>query len=233
MGSTRLPGKVLKDLGGATVLARVVSRVRRCRSVNEVVVATSTNPDDDMILDECRRLQVRTARGSEHDVLDRYYRAALEVQGEVIVRITSDCPLIDWEVTDRTIQLFEKARPDYASNTLARTYPRGLDTEVTNIHALGRAWREASEPYQRVHVTPYLYQNPNLFRLLVVKNEIDCSGYRWTLDTPEDLAFLRAVYSRFANRRDISWLDVLDLMKREPELAEINRTTVQKNLHEG
>jgi len=232
MRSTRLPGKVLKDLGGDTVLGRVVSRLRRCHLVNDLVVATSTDPADDFILNECRRLGIRAFRGSEQDVLDRYYRAAREAQADVVVRITCDCPLIDPAVSDKTIQAFLDVRPDYASNVLERTYPRGLDTEVVTLAALECAWRDAREAYQREHVTPFLYQHPERFRLLSVKGDHDYSQYRWTLDTPEDLEFLRAVYARIVDGQDLAWQDVLNMVEREPDLAELNRHIIQKALHE-
>jgi len=230
MGSTRLPGKVLKDLAGATVLERVVSRVRGCRLVSDVVVATSAEPADEVILNECKRLGTEPFRGSEQDVLDRYYRAAQQAGAEVVVRITSDCPLIDPEVSDETIQKFLVERPDYASNALERTYPRGLDTEVMTFAALECAWAEARQAYQREHVTPFLYQHPERFKLLSVKGDHDYSQYRWTLDTPEDLEFLRAVYARGVDRHDLTWLDVLNIVEREPGLAEINRHVVQKTI---
>jgi len=143
MGSTRLPGKVLLDLAGRTMLARVVRRVGRAALIDEVMVATADAPDDDAIVEECRRLRVPCFRGSEHDVLDRFHRAAIAHRADVVVRITADCPLIDPEVTDRVIRAFFDERPDYASNTLRRTYPRGLDTEVMTAAALVRASREA------------------------------------------------------------------------------------------
>jgi spore coat polysaccharide biosynthesis protein SpsF len=230
MGSTRLPGKVLTDLGGDTVLARVVSRARRCSLVNDVAVATSTDPDDDAIVKECQRLRIRAFRGSEQDVLDRYYRTAQETKAEAVVRITSDCPLIDPGVSDKIIQAFLDVRPDYASNVLERTYPRGLDTEVMTFTALESAWQNAREPHQREHVTPYLYQHPERFRLLSVTGERDYGQYRWTLDTPEDLEFLRAVYARRGESEDFSWRDVLSIIDRDPQLAQINRHIEQKTV---
>lgn len=232
MSSTRLPGKVLLDIGGETMLSRVVHRTRAA-SLDEVVVATALGPADDPIVWECEKLGVAAFRGSETDVLDRTYRAAQESQAEGIVRITSDCPLIDPQVIDRVVGAFRQARPDYASNVLQRTYPRGLDTEVMAFHALERAWLEASEPYQRVHVTPYFYQNPARFRLLSVVHESDYSQTRWTVDTADDLAFVRAVYERLGNERGFGWLEVLALLEREPALAELNRQVRQKALHEG
>ena len=233
MGSTRLPGKVLLDLAGASVLSRVLERVRRTDSIDEVVVATTDRPSDDIIVQECLRYQIPVFRGQEEDVLDRYYRAAVSAKADVVVRITSDCPLIDPEVTGKTVQAFMAEHPDYASNCLVRTYPRGLDTEVMTLRTLERAWREATQPYERAHVTPYIYENPGEFKLLSVTGEADWSGHRWTVDTPEDLELVRSVYARLNHRNQFLWRDVLDLLQREPELAELNRTVAQKALHAG
>jgi len=233
MGSTRLPGKVLLDLRGKTVLARVVERVRRSKLAGVVVVATTTEPADDVIVDECRRLCLGVSRGSEHDVLDRYYHAARQFGAEAIIRITSDCPLIEPEIVDKTVQAFLSFRPDYASNTLERTYPRGLDAEIMTWDALARCWREAQAFYQRSHVTPYIYENPDLFDILRVTGDSDQSDLRWTLDTPEDLAFIRAVYARMRNPDMFSWRDVLALLQREHGLVELNQHSLQKALQEG
>ncbi len=233
MGSTRLPGKVLKDIGGCSALTRVVRRARRARLLDAVVVATTVEIADEIIMDECARLQVAAFRGSELDVLDRYVQAARAFEAEAVVRITSDCPLIDPEVIDLTVRAFREQAPDYASIGLKRTFPRGLDTEVMTIAALERAGREAREPYQRVHVTPYLYQHPELFRLLEVTGPHDYGHYRWTLDTPADLDFIRAVYARLHNTDEFGWRDVLRVLEREPELIEINRHVTQKALQEG
>jgi len=233
MGSTRLPGKVLRDLGGRSVLACVICRVRQCRSIEDLLIATTLETQDEMVVKEAVRCGTQVFRGSELDVLDRYYQAARNSHAEAIVRITADCPLIDPEVSDLTVQQFLNKRPDYASNVLERTYPRGLDTEVMTFSALERAWREASEPYQRAHVTPYLYQNPDQFQLLSVKDECDHSGNRWTLDTPEDLEFLQAIYARLGGSVDFTWRDVLRLLESEPALAEKNFHIRQKALDEG
>lgn len=233
MGSTRLPGKVMQDIGGATMLARVVNRTRRARLVNEVVVATSTSEKDEALVGECERLGVRLFRGSEEDVLDRYHGAARAFGAEVVVRITSDCPLIDPELIDRTITAFQQQNADYTSNALERTWPRGLDTEVFKAEALKRAWEEAKEPYQRAHVTPYLYQHPEWFRIVPFKGETDYSGYRWTVDTPADLALVREIYARLGNRDTFSWREALAVMEADPALAEINREILQKPLEQG
>jgi spore coat polysaccharide biosynthesis protein SpsF len=233
MGSTRLPGKALKDLGGETVLARVVNRTRRATLVDEVVVATSVLPADDAIARECEGLKVSCFRGDELDVLDRYYRAAQKFAADAIVRITADCPLIDPELIDATIRSRLDQKADYASNSLVRSYPRGLDVEVFTADALARAWSAAKEEYQRIHVTPYLYENPKSFKVISTAEEMDHSNYRWTLDTAEDLELLRAVYKHFGNRDSIRWIEVLDLMEAQPELGALNSHVRQKTLREG
>lgn len=233
MGSTRLPGKVLIDLGGESVLARVVRRLRRADLVDEIAVATTTSAADNAIVSECEHFSVAVFRGQENDVLDRYYQAAHWVNADAIVRITSDCPLIDAELTDNTIRAFIDCKPDYASNALQRTYPRGLDTEVISCDALTRAWQEARFSYQRAHVTPYIYENPDRFHIVPVRGDADYSDLRWTLDTPEDLTFIRAIYERMDNDDSFSWRDVLALLESEPQLTELNREVRQKALQEG
>lgn len=233
MGSTRLPGKVLMDIGGRTMLARVVERARRARRVESVVVAATVDTRDDAIVEECRRLNVPMTRGSEEDVLDRYRRAAAEHQADPVVRITSDCPLLEPTVVDRVIQAFEEARPDYASNVLDRTFPQGLDVEVLRRDVLERAWRAAKQPYERAHVTPYIYQHPEAFRLIAVRADQDYSRFRWTVDTAEDLAFVREVYARLGPDGGFGWREVLDLLRKEPQLLELNRHVRQKSLEEG
>ena len=233
MGSNRLAGKVLKDIGGETMLARVVRRTQQATSLDEVLVATSVDATDEPVVAECTKLKVPVFRGAEEDVLDRFYRAAQAYRAQAVVRITADCPLIEPSVIDRIVNAFLEARPDYASNILQRTYPRGLDTEIMTLPALERAWIQATESYQRVHVTPYFYQNPDLFELLSVTNDRDYSAYRWTVDAPEDLSFIREVYGRLGNNVAITWADVLALLVKNPALAELNRSIRQKAVHEG
>jgi spore coat polysaccharide biosynthesis protein SpsF len=237
MGSTRLPGKVLRDIVGEPMLWRVVERTRRATALHEVIVATTTEPADDALAEFCRECHIPCFRGDENNVLDRYYQAALQARADAVVRITSDCPLIDTEVIDKVVHEFLAGDYDYASNCLRRTYPRGLDCEIMTFRALERAWREATLPYERAHVTPYLYEKPGRFKLLSVtaaedNNEGHYGDGRWTVDTPEDLEFVRAVYSRMKDN-SFSWRDVLTLLEREPELAQINRSIAQKALHEG
>lgn len=231
MGSTRLPGKVLMDLEGETMLARVLNRLRRAKLIDELLVATTDQPADDAIVAECRKYSVSVSRGDQEDVLDRYYRAAQLAKADIVVRITSDCPLIDPEITDKTIATFQEASPDYASNVQVRTYPRGLDTEVMSAKALARAWQEARKPYEREHVTPYLYEHPEVFKILSVTGSEDHSGHRWTVDTMEDLKFVRAVYARLKDNPAFQWRDILAILDGEPGLVELNRSVIQKALH--
>jgi spore coat polysaccharide biosynthesis protein SpsF len=230
MGSTRLPGKVLMDLGGETVLARVLGRLRRAIMIDEIVVATTDSAADDAIIRECQRLEVSYFRGSENDVLDRYYQAARMFAAEIVVRITSDCPVIDPDLVDETIGAFQAQYGDYCSNSFPRTYPRGLDTELFTMNALEQAWHHAYKPYEREHVTPYFYEHPELFRLVSHRGQVDHSQCRWTLDTEEDLELLRAIYARFGNKDDFRWREVTELLEREPELAELNSHVIQKTL---
>ena len=197
MGSTRLPGKVLKDICGDTMLSRVVRRTQRATLLDNIVIATTEKADDQEIASECDKHGIQVFRGNEEDVLDRYLKAAKEYKAEAVVRITSDCPLIDPEVIDQVIRAFLGKKPDYASNFLERTYPQGLETEIMTFNALNLAWHEGKLPYQRIHVTPYIFENPTLFNLLSVKADGEFCNTRWTVDTPEDLEFVRAVYGHF------------------------------------
>jgi len=231
MGSTRLPGKVLMDLGNRSVLARVVQRLERTQLLGKIVIATSTLAGDDVIARECENLGVAWFRGSESDVLDRYYQAAKAHAASVIVRVTSDCPLIDPELVDDTIRLCLDEKADYGSNVSPRTYPRGLDAEVFTMAALERAWREARAPHEREHVTPYIWEHPEVFHSVSLTGERDYSQYRWTVDTAEDLQLVREIYARFAPRDDFRWLEIIALMEREPELAKLNAHIMQKPVH--
>ena len=232
MGSTRLPGKVLKSIGGETMLARTVRRTQRATLLDEVIIATTVEEADQAIVAESKRLGIKVFRGDEQDVLDRYYQAAKVHDAEVVVRITSDCPLIDPKIIDKVIGAFYLRKVDYASNSLVRTYPRGLDVEVMTFATLACAWNEAKESFERIHVTPYIYQNPCSFRLLSIATDTDYSGLRWTVDTLEDLELVRKIYQCFTSD-EFSWKDVLRLLTQNPELSAINSHIRQKSLQEG
>ncbi len=230
MGSTRLPGKVLTDLNGQPVLSRVVDRVRRASSVRRVVVATTSSATDEPLVSECRRIGVPCFRGSERDVLDRYFQATGHFGCEAVLRITADCPLIDPELIDELIAAFTQQQPDFACNVAPRAYPRGLDAEVFTAEALQRAWELARAPHQREHVTAIFYERRDLFRMISMRGDCDYSHYRWTLDTADDLRLIRAIYEHFAGVREFGWRDVIALMQQRPELEHMNAHVVQKSM---
>ncbi len=233
-GSSRLPGKVLMPLAGVPMALRVAERARRIASVDEVVVATSTLPGDDPLAAALAGAGVAVFRGPEDDVLDRYYRAALEHAAEVVVRITADCPLLMPEVSERVVRAFLDGGCDYCSNCHARTWPRGLDTEVVSFAALETVWREATEQPDREHVMPYIWMRPERFQLREVVDAEDHSALRWTVDTVEDYALAAAVYDAFAaqGRADFGYRETLALMAGRPELVELNRHVRQKHYGE-
>jgi len=231
MGSTRLPGKVLLDLAGEPVLARVVNRTQRATMLDEIVIATTTESRDEAIVELCSSRGWAHFRGSEDDVLDRYYQAAKKHHADIVVRITSDCPLIEPEIIDLVVQeLLKDGSLDYVSNTLPpRTFPRGLDVEAMTFKTLERAWQEDKNSAWREHVTPYIYRAPEKFKLKAVTNEKDLSYMRWTIDTREDLEFVRRIYNHF-DHDHFSWHEVLDLLKEHPEWLEINKSVKQKEV---
>ncbi|GAB4257790.1 MAG: glycosyltransferase family protein [Deferrisomatales bacterium] len=232
VGSTRLPGKILRKAGGKTLLERCAARAARSRHADEVVIATTDRDRDDAVAAEARRLGLPCVRGSEEDVLSRYHRAAAARKLEVVCRVTSDCPLIDPEVIDALFDLFFTGGYDYASNTLRRTFPRGLDAEVFHARALGEAHGAARDPAEREHVTPFFYRNPQRFRCGGLEHAEDLSGHRWTVDEPADLAFVRAVLDRLdpeVRAADtFGYRDVLRVLRDHPELARINAHVRQK-----
>jgi len=229
MGATRLPGKVMMDLAGEPMLVRVVNRVRGACRLDDVVVATTTNRDDDPIVDLCRVRGWPVFRGSAEDVLDRYYQSAVAHDAGAVVRLSSDCPLIDPKVIDAVVGEFQSHYPDvdYVSNNIQRTFPLGLDVEAISFDALERAWKEDKNPSWREHVTPYIYRHPERFRIRNVANDVDYSHMRWTVDTAEDLAFVRRIYDHFG-RDDFGWRQVIDLLEAHPEWLEINLEVQQK-----
>src|SRR5690625_3903474 len=187
MGSTRLPGKVLKEVLGKPLLAYQIERVKRATKIDDIVVATTNEKIDDDIVNFCELHHINVYRGSEEDVLARYYEAAVEFDADVVVRLTSDCPLIEPNVIDQVIQLYFNEQPvDYVSNTFKRTYPRGLDTEVFSFEVLEKAYNEATLERDREHVTAYMYTNKDIFSFAFLENIEDYSHHRWTVDTEED-----------------------------------------------
>jgi len=228
LGSTRLPGKVLLPLAGEPILARVLRRTARAGLVDEVVVATTTLPSDDPIVDLAGSEGLPVVRGSEADLLDRYLLAARAHQAERVVRITSDCPLIDPVLIDDVAAAIAREAGDYASNTLEpRSYPRGLDVEMVTRDALEVAGEEDRDPASREHATPFIRRHPDRFRLVRVAGAEDHSGHRWTVDTAEDYDLVRQLYDALG-RDDFTWLDALEVVDANPAWGTSNRDVSQK-----
>jgi spore coat polysaccharide biosynthesis protein SpsF len=224
MGSTRLPGKVMADLLGKPLLARVIERAQAIRGVEKVVLAIPAGARDQPLLELARRCSIEAFAGSEDDVLDRYYQAVKAFNVNVIVRVTSDCPLLDPRVSELVLARFQQGDVDYACNTLPPTFPDGLDTEAFSLAALERAWREARLASEREHVTAYIWKNPTCFRLANVTNDVDLSALRWTVDEPPDLEFVRAVYHELHREGEppFGMKEVLALLERKPRLRNLN-----------
>ena len=233
MGSSRLPGKVLEDICSYPMLDWVVYRAKKSSHISAVMVATTTDTNDDRIATWCAANQVDYYRGAAQDVLDRFYQAALVARADVIVRLTADCPLIDPQVIDDVIDLLLESKADFSANRLPppyhRTYPIGLDVEVVLFTALERAWREANQPFEREHVLPYLYVEKNRFKVSILDAHQDLGALRWTVDTPQDLTFIRTLMAELNCNRDISWLRILDHLQDHPELSRINADIQHKS----
>ena len=230
MGSSRLPGKTLMEVSGKPLLQRLVERVKASSFLDDVIVATTTKTQDDAIVDFAQKVGLKYYRGSEEDVLDRVYQAALQYNVDHIVRVTPDCPLLDPRVVDEVIEAYMSGEYDYVTNTLRYTYPDGLDVEVFSFSVLERAWAEAQLPSEREHVTSYI-RNSGHFRLFNIENQTDLSHLRWSVDTEADLALVGAIYGWLGDKGDDFQLDdVVALFASHPELNSMNQ---QRILNEG
>jgi spore coat polysaccharide biosynthesis protein SpsF len=225
MGSTRLPGKMLIDIVRKNLIQHVIDRVSQSKRIDKLILATTDNPRDALLVDLARKNSLDFFRGSEEDVLDRFYHAAKQFNIKTIVRITPDDPFKDPEVIDKAIEIFlnGKSELDYVTNTLPPTYPIGLDVEVFSFYALEKAWKEAKKPSEREHVTPYIWNHPEIFRIKNFGLGKDLSHLRWTLDDDRDLQFTREVYQRlYPKKRFFSMEDILKLLEQYPSLIKIN-----------
>jgi len=249
MSSSRLPGKILADIAGQPMLQRVFLRTSRAASVSRTLFATTTDPGDNPVADYCDFSGIPFTRGSLYDVLDRYYQAAKQAEAEVVVRITADCPVIDPDLIDNVVNTLLEEEYDFVCNRLPppwhRTYPIGLDVEACSFKVLDQAWKKAREAQHREHAMPYFYEgveltrqsrtletgtSPRGYNIALLHHTTDFGDYRWTVDTPEDLEFMRQVYSHFDGRDDFTWKEVLDLVHDNPGLARINAGVQHKTL---
>ena len=228
MGSTRLPNKVMKYLVDKTVLEHVVARVNKSQYINEIFVATTIDKNNLPLIQICSSRNIRIFCGSEEDVLDRYYQLAKLICPDHIVRITSDCPVIDPEIIDLIIQKHIKSNCDYTSNTLEASYPDGLDTEVFSFSALQKAWQEANLLSEREHVTPYIKNHPEIFSHNSILSKINYANKRWTLDTTQDFEFLKSIYENLYYTNNFFGMnDILYLINNQPSLEKINANIIR------
>lgn len=233
MGSSRLPGKVMREICGRPMLEWVIQRAKRATCLDELVVAMTTDAADDILEKFCQDKKIEFFRGSSADVLDRFVQAGRRFHADGIVRLTADCPFIDPGLIDLTFGAFIGSKVDFAANRLPppykRTFPIGLDVEIVAMTALEKAWRDAAELYEREHVMPYIYQHRDEFKISIIDHSIDYGRYRWTVDTSQDLDFIQAVAGELGCRMDFSWLEVIELLSQKPVLTEINAQVPHKS----
>lgn len=223
VSSTRLPGKVLKPLLGQPMILRQVERLKRARTIDRLIIATSVGPEDDALAALCRENGLDCYRGSLEDVLDRYYQAAKPWNPAYVMRLTGDCPLTDPEILDRLAELHLGSACDYSSTALEPTFPDGLDAEIMTFSALEQTWREAKLPSHREHVTPFLYQHPDRFSIRVLKHEENLSTLRWTVDEPADFEFVSRIYEElYPTNPNFGMRDVLAFLDQHRELTTLN-----------
>ena len=231
MTSTRLPGKIMRPVLGKPLLELLVERLKRAKGVDDVVIATTTNSDDDQVESLTQRLGIGCFRGSENDVLDRVLRAAQAFDVDVIVEITGDCPLIDFQVIDKLLDIYHANDYDYVANVLKRTYPRGLDTQVFATAVLEEVARLTNDPVDHEHVSLYIYEHPERFKLHNVESGLpeEYWDLRLTVDTPDDFELIRRIYEElYPSNPAFTVEDVVELFERRPELREINQHIAQK-----
>ena len=242
MGSSRLPGKVMKAILGRPMLGHIVERLRAVPALADVVVATSDREQDEAICAFCAGENIRWLAGSEADVLDRFYRAAVREGGDPLIRITADCPLVDPELVTRLMARYDTGEFDHVAVATGAgamflsggRFPDGLDAECFSFDALARAWREATDALDREHVTPYIWRNKEIFRCGHLLSDTDYSAMRWTVDTEEDFALIDRIYQAlYRSDRPFTMADVLRFLEQNPDLAQKNRRFIGQEGYEN
>jgi len=227
MGSTRTPGKTMTEIAGHPLLYYSVNRVRMSSLISSVIVATTTEKKDDFIVSWCEQEKILYSRGSEKNVLDRYYQTAQKYSPDYVVRITSDCPFSDPDVIDRVIRDTISSHADYgATNIYHHTWPHGLDVEVIKYDVLVRAWESAINPYDQEHVTPYIRNHPELFKLVESSLDQNYSIYRLTVDYPEDLELTKELIENY-HADMLKWQDIIQILRKNPYLFQINKKRIE------
>lgn len=239
LSSSRLPGKVLLPILGKPLLIRMIERVQKAKLIGDLVVATSANPDDDAIEDLCLKENLKCFRGHLTDLLDRHYQAAKKHNADAVVKIPSDCPLIDPVIIDTVLKFYidNSDRLDYVSNLHPATYSDGNDVEIMSMSAMETAWKKATKSFEREHTTPYIWENPNYFRIgnVIWEDGLDLSvTQRWTIDFKEDYLFIKSVYEElYPVNPTFGIYDILNLLKDKPEIYEINKKYLGKYWYEN
>ena len=228
MGSTRLPNKVMLPVnkGGTPLIGVLLSRLSKSKEINKIILATSIKPQNQPLVEYVEKLGFDVFQGSERDVLDRYYRAALQQDPDIVVRITGDCPLVDPEIVDSVIKAYRLSNADYVCNVNPPTYPDGLDVEVFSFSALEDAYKEAKMPAEREHVTPFI-RNSGRFKVENITNSVNLSNERWTVDEPEDYEVIKSIFEYFSPEIDFSWKEVLQLKKLQPVIFSKNQHLIR------
>jgi len=225
MGSTRLPRKMMLNLVGQPVISRIFERIKYSKYIDEAWLATTNSTNDEVLASWANNNKINCFRGSEDDVLDRYYQTAKKSRADVVIRLTGDCPLLDPQIIDKVIEVYKKENGnlDYVSNVHPPTYPDGMDVEVVSFFALEEAWQSAKLKSEREHVTPYIWKKLDLYKTRNVIHDVDLSNYRWTLDTEDDLRLIEKIYREMNKVESFCGLDcILKIVNQYPEWNSIN-----------
>ena len=234
INSSRLPNKVLHDLSGKSLLEHVVLRLKPSKKINKIVVATTTRLHDDQIEDLCKRLEIDCYRGSETNVLERYFEASELFKADIIIRITADDPFKDYRIIDNAIDILIEKKLDFVCNNNPPTFPEGLDVEVITFEALKNSYLNATTDFQREHVTQYIHQNQSKYKIYNIQNASNLSDYRWTIDTLEDLTFARKVYDKlYVSNKIFLTEQILALLQNEPVLKLINANVAKSDMYKN
>jgi spore coat polysaccharide biosynthesis protein SpsF len=233
VGSTRLPSKVFAEIEGKPFLWHVVNRLKQSKYLDSIIIATTINKNDDIIASWSEENDVKCYRGSENNVLERYYEAAKHYSSETIIRITADDPFKDYQIMDAVIEKFQTEGVDFACNNNPPSYPEGIDIEVFSFEAIEKAYLNAKSTFEKEHVTQYFYKNPETFKISNLKNKENLSSLRWTVDEEKDLVMTRKVYSELFPIKEVFLMnDILELINEKPEIAaindEVNRSVMYK-----
>ena len=231
-GSTRLPDKVFLELSQKPLIEHVVLRLKESKQINEIIIATTTNPIDDFIEKWGKNNDVKVFRGSEENVLERYYKAATKFEADIVVRVTADDPFKDYRIIDRAVEIIKEEKIQYVCNNNPVSFPEGLDVEVLTYEALKVSYRNALSDFEKEHVTQYIHKNSDQFRTYNIENTKNLSYYRWTIDTDKDYEFAKAIYSKLYKKDKVFLTEeIYELLETSQELLKINQTVKRSDMY--